>query len=261
MRATVPADCVMRPPPAVDCRTTPGVASLSDPAIDTPARTARRRLLAWALVLAGLLLLAGAWTWTPLREVVRPEPLAAWLVQLRGEPWVPLVVLAGFLVGGLLVLPVTLMVVLTVAGFGPVLGFVYALVGATASGMLSFAIGRVAGRRHVERLAGSRVYRFSARLGRHGLLAILLLRMVPVAHFTIISLTAGASHIRARDFFAGTLLGMAPGLLAIVVFFDRLAAFARDPAPLRFAGVLTAAAVIALGLYLVHRWARRRLRA
>lgn len=234
---------------------------MSDSIVDTPARTARRRLLAWALALAALLLLAAAWTWTPLREVVRPQPLAAWLTTLRAEPWVPLVVLAGFLVGGILVLPVTLMVVLTVASFGPALGFVYALVGATASGMLSFAIGRAAGRRHIERLAGSRVYRFSARLGRHGLLAILLLRLVPVAHFTIISLTAGASHIRTRDFLAGTLLGMAPGLLAIAVFLDRLAAVARDPGPLGFAWMLAVAVIIALGLYLVHRWVRRRLRA
>lgn len=212
-------------------------------------------------MLASLLLLAAAWTWTPLYEVIRPQPIASWLADLRSEPWVPLVVLAGFLVGGLLVLPVTLMVVLTVTSFGPLLGFVYALVGATASGMLSFAIGRAVGRRHIQRLAGSRVHRFSARLGRHGFLAILLLRLVPVAHFTIISLTAGASHIRAREFLAGTLVGMAPGVLAIVLFVDRLAAVARDPEPLRFVWVLAVGLVIALGLYVVHRWARRRLRA
>lgn len=212
-------------------------------------------------MLAGLLLLAAAWTWTPMREVVRAQPIMDWLTDLRSEPWVPLVVLAGFLVGGLLVLPVTLMVVLTVASFGPLLGFAYALIGATASGMLSFAIGRAVGRHQVERLAGSRVYRFSARIGRHGFLAILLLRLVPVAHFTIISLTAGASHIRTRDFFAGTLVGMTPGLLAIAVFFDRLAAVARRPEPLGFAWVLVVGTAIALGLYAVHRWVRHRLRA
>lgn len=234
---------------------------MSDSIFETSAATARRRLLAWTLVLASLLLLAIAWIWTPLREVVRPQPIALWLTALQSEPWVPLVVLAGFLIGGLLVLPVTLMVVLTVASFGPLLGFLYALIGATASGMLSFAIGRAVGRHHIERLAGSRVYRFSARIGRHGFLAILLLRLVPVAHFTIISLTAGASHIRARDFLAGTLVGMAPGLLAIAVFFDRLAAVARNPEPLPFVWVLAVGAVITLGLYAIHRWAHRRLRA
>lgn len=240
---------------------TPSVDALSDPILDTSAATARRRLLARALLLAGLLLLAAVWIWTPLRDVVQPQAVAAWLAGLRSEPWVPLVVLAGFVVGGLLVLPVTLMVVLTVASFGPWLGFVYALVGATASGMLSFAIGRALGRRHIERLAGSRIHAFSARIGRHGFLAILLLRMVPVAHFTIISLTAGASHIRARDFFAGTLFGMAPGLLAIAVFFESLAAVARNPDPLRFGWVVAVGAAIALGLYAVHRWAHRRVRA
>lgn len=219
---------------------------------------ARRRLLGWAVALVILLVLAAAWSWTPLNAWLSPRLLADWLGRVRAEPWAPIAVLAGFLVGGLLVLPVTLMTVLTLATFGPVLGFVYALVGATASGMLSFAIGRALGRRSVEHLAGSRVHRFSRRLGRHGFVAIALLRMVPIAHFTVVSLSAGASHVRARDFFAGTLLGMAPGLAAIALIFDRVRAVAERPDPLRMLGVFAVGAAVLAALLGLRALVRRR---
>lgn len=223
------------------------------------APRARRRLLAWAVALAALLALAAAWSWTPLRELVRPEALADGLKRMRDEPWAPVLVLAGFLVGGLLVLPVTLMTVLTVTTFGPLWGFLYALLGSAASGLLSFGIGRALGRRSVEQLAGSRVYRFSRHLGRHGIAAIALLRMIPIAHFTVVSLSAGASHVRARDFVVGTLLGMAPGLAAIALFVDRLEAAARQPDAIRGLAVFTVGAtIVAVLLVLRARIARRR---
>lgn len=230
----------------------------SPPELAGARATARRRLLAWAVALLALLALAAAWSWTPLREWIAPGVLADGLEHIRAEPWAPMVVLAGFLVGGLLVLPVTLMTVLTLATFGPVLGFVYALVGSAASAMLSFGIGRGLGRRSVEQLAGTRVHRMSRRLGRHGLLAIALLRMMPVAHFTVVSLSAGASHVRARDFLAGTVLGMAPGLAAIALFFDRVQAAARQPDPAHMLGVLGVGAAIVAALLGLRALVRRR---
>ena len=232
---------------------------MTDTGIDHPeAPRARRRLLAWAIVLAVLLVLAAAWSWTPLRAVVSPEALADWLRGVRTHPWAPLLVLAGFVVGGLLVLPVTLMTVLTVTTFGPVWGFAYALVGSAASGVISFGIGHALGRRNVEQLAGTRVYRVSRQVGRHGIVAIALLRMLPIAHFTVVSLSAGASHIRLRDFVIGTLLGMAPGLAAIALLFDRLEAAARRPDALHLLGVFAVGAAIVVILMLLRRRVRRR---
>ena len=223
-----------------------------------PNHTAGRRLLGWAAALLALTLLATAWTWTPLREWIRPEQLAARLDALSGHPAAPLVVFGGFLLGGLLVLPVTVMVVLTVSAFGPVGGFLYALAGATMSALLSFAIGRLAGRRQIERLAGSRVHRISQRLGDSGVIAVTALRMMPVTHFTVVSLTAGSTHIRWRDFLLGTVLGMAPGIAAIALFFDRFAATAREPSVAQFAAFVAVSAGILAVLALLRRWAHRR---
>ena len=47
--------------------------------------------------------------------------------------------------------------------------------------------------------------------------------MVPIAPFTFIKLAAGASHIRFADFILGTLVGMAPGIVVIVLLGNQLA--------------------------------------
>lgn len=230
MKVFKPTPRRMSPPPSIP----PG---------DGPD-SARRRLLRWALVLVALLLLAGVWIWSPLHETLSPGELGRWLARFRYEPWAPLAVLAIFTAGGLIMLPVTLMVVLTAIAFGPVLGFVYALLASTASGGVSFLIGRRLGHRHVEQLAGSRIHDLSRRIGRHGFLTIALLRMVPVAHFTVISMAAGTSHIRIASFLAGTVVGMAPGMIVLIAFLDSLAAAAREPDPVR----ITIALALGLGL-------------
>ncbi|MEX2575957.1 MAG: VTT domain-containing protein, partial [Halofilum sp. (in: g-proteobacteria)] len=108
-------------------------------------------------------------------------------------------------------------------------GFFYALSATTLSGLASFAIGRGLGRRQVDRLAGSRVHDISLKLSRAGVTTVAAVRMLPITHFTVVSLVAGASHIRIRDFVAGTVLGMAPGTGAIAVFFNQVGIAASQP--------------------------------
>ena len=38
---------------------------------------------------------------------------------------------------------------------------------------------------------------------------------MPIAPFTLVNLAAGAAEIRLRDYIAGTLLGLAPGLVVL----------------------------------------------
>ena len=150
------------------------------------------------------------------------------------------------------------MVVLTAIAFGPVLGFVYALLASTASAGVSFLIGRGLGHRHLEQLAGTRVHNLSRRIGHHGFLTIALLRMVPVAHFTVVSMAAGTSHIRIASFLAGTVAGMAPGMIVLIAFLDSLAAAARQPDPLRIAISLTLGLGLVATLLGLRHWLRRR---
>ena len=74
----------------------------------------------------------------------------------------------------------------------------------------------------MRRLAGSRLNRITRRLAKKGVMAIAVVRLLPIAPFSVVNAVAGASHIRLRDFMLGTALGMAPGIIVTVIFVDRV---------------------------------------
>ena len=112
------------------------------------------------------------------------------------------------------------------------------------------------GRDTVRRLAGRRLNALSQRLGKRGVLAILLVRLLPVAPFSIVNLVAGASHIGWRDFLLGTALGLAPGVVMATVFVDRAIEAIRHPGPVTYLVLcLIAAAIVAAG-FAARRWLR-----
>jgi uncharacterized membrane protein YdjX (TVP38/TMEM64 family) len=85
-----------------------------------------------------------------------------------------------------------------------------------------------------------------------------VLRLLPVAPFTVVNLVAGASEIRARDYMLGSLFGMSPGIVLMTVFGDRLGAWLRDPDMPNLA-VVTGVAVAALLLtWALRLWSKRR---
>jgi phospholipase D1/2 len=215
----------------------------------------RRILLLVGLVLV-LLALAAAWRWTPLGDWLEIENLAAAAQRLAAMPAAPLAVVGAFIVAGFLVIPLTVLAIATVLVFGPVTGFAYTLAGASLSAAASYAVGRALGHDAVKRLAGARLNRLSRKLARRGVLAVVAVRLVPVAPFTIVNLVAGASHIRLRDFLIGTVIGLAPGLIAISFFTDGIAATIADPSPRTLAIFAAIVVVIAAGALVL----RRRLR-
>jgi phospholipase D1/2 len=167
-------------------------------------------------------------------------------------------VLGAFCLATLLFVPINIVIAATGALFGPLLGVLYALAGALVAAGLSFAVGRGLGRRSVRRLASRRINAVNKRLSQHGLLAMTVLRLLPIAPFTVVNLVAGASEIRTRHFLLGSLFGMAPGIVLITLFGDRLGAWLRQPDLVNL-GVVLAAAAMALGLsWALRRWSRRR---
>jgi phospholipase D1/2 len=167
-------------------------------------------------------------------------------------------VLLAFLLSSLLFVPVNLVIAGTGALFGPLLGPLYALAGSLLAATVTFALGRALGRDWVRQLATRRVTAFNRRLNRHGLVAMTVLRLFPIAPFTVVNLIAGASEIRSRDYLLGSLIGMAPGIALMTLFGDRLGAWLRDPHVGNLAVVIgMAAAALALA-WALGRWARRR---
>jgi uncharacterized membrane protein YdjX (TVP38/TMEM64 family) len=167
-------------------------------------------------------------------------------------------ILLIYLVASLVLVPINLLIAATAAAFGAWLGFGYALVGALLAASVAFALGRLIGRRPVRRLAGRRVNAVRRRLSEHGLWAMTLLRLLPVAPFSLINLVAGTARIRFRDFFLGSVLGMLPGSVLVVAFGDRLGAWLRQPDGANLAALVGVALVVISIAVLLGWWARRR---
>ena len=105
----------------------------------------------------------------------------------------------------------------------------YATAGVAASAGLMFAVGARFGQDVPKRLLGRRWDKLRERLQRRGLLAMVALRIVPVAPFSLVNVAAGAGSIRFVDYALGTLIGMGPGIAAIALMGDRIAKVLADP--------------------------------
>jgi phospholipase D1/2 len=217
-------------------------------------KPALRQIVSASLGLLLLVLLAGIWQWTPLREQFDMLTMAAYLEEFAKGPTAPLVTIVAFMVGGMLVMPVMILIAVTVMAFGPWWGFLYALIGMTLSALLTFGIGRVLGRKLMDHLSGSRVYRVSRALAAKGILAVVTLRILPVAPFSIVNAVAGASHIRTRDFLVGTVIGELPGLLSLALFIDQVTEAFRNPTPGSIGLLAAIAGIIVLSVLALGRW-------
>ncbi len=217
-----------------------------------------RRAVLGVGTLVLLLAMAAAWRWTELGDLLDLDSLIGQARALASHPAAPLLVTAVFALASSLAVPLTLLVVAAVLAFGAVEGFLYSLAGALLSALLSYWAGRFAGRDLVRRYAGKRLNKVSRQLSERGILAIVTLRIVPVAPYAVINLVAGASHISLRDFTIGTLLGLLPGLTAIALFGEGLEQSLRDPdlGSLAWLAALVAA-LVALIIWLRRVLARR----
>ncbi|HEV7371221.1 VTT domain-containing protein [Arenibaculum sp.] len=213
------------------------------------ARPHRRFLLA----AGALVLLAGAllalWRFTPLSAFADVDAILGWAEGLAAMgPAGMLLTIGLFVAGSCAMFPVTVMIAVTAIALGPLAGFATALAGSVLAAAILFALGRFGGRDLVRRFGGRTVNRISRRLGQGGILTVAVLRVMPVAPFTVVNLVAGASHLRFTHFVVGTLVGMTPGVLAFSLFGGQLERALRDPAPATVAvAVLLGAAAIGLG--------------
>ncbi|SFK68843.1 VTT domain-containing protein [Methylophaga sulfidovorans] len=218
--------------------------------IDEP-KSAQKQWWKIVAVLLVVLALTAIWRWTPLSEWLNPETLQHAAEGIKAHPLTPLIVIGIFAIAGLIAFPVTLLIITTALTFGPLWGSVYSIVGSLVSGLMGYAVGHYMGRNTIQKLAGSSINKLSRRLAKHGVLAIITVRIIPVAPFTVINLVAGGSHINTRDFTIGTVIGMLPGILGITVFADSLMRTVQNPEPEQiaiFVGVVIIIVGIMVGL-------------
>jgi phospholipase D1/2 len=181
------------------------------------------------------------------------ERVGVGIESLAGNPWrVPLVLLV-FVLASVVSVPILALIGATVVTLGPVLGFACSAVGTMLAAGATFGVGRLIGRKPLQRWLGKRLDALEQRIAKRGVIAIALIRKVPIAPFTFVNMALGALGIRFRDFLVGTGLGMLPGIAAFAFVSERAMDAWRDPTPQNVA-LIGGAIVLWLGVVFGIQW-------
>ena len=228
---------------------------------DTPVREARlpRRRMAIALgaLVAAAIALALIWTHTPLKDYVTRDNAMRISNAVTGLWWAPIVVVLAYTPASFIMFPRWIITMTAVLAFGASKGFALAFAGVIIAGIATFTPGRLVDRETVRRLAGQRLRPLTRFMEARGVIAVTLVRLVPLAPFPVVNLVMGAMRVKLWQFVVGTFLGMLPGMLAAAVLSDQLAAALEDPS--RVSWWLIAAALAAFGAlaWFGHRMMQR----
>lgn len=148
----------------------------------------------------------------PIAKLRKIEALREWLRSLGG--WAYLGYVAAFLLGELLFLP--RMVLITAGGLalGPLAGGVLSLLADMIAGTAFYLAATSLARPAVEAMLRRRpriemLVKLAAR--RHGTLMVALLRICPMAHYTVFSYACGLFDLPIRPYLLGTFIGILPG--------------------------------------------------
>src|SRR6185503_15405429 len=144
------------------------------------AGSQKRRIWIGGAVLLVLFAAAAAWKWTPLADVIDIDRLSGWAASLRENPARHLYVLGAYVIGSLLLVPITAIILITAIIFGPILGSLYSVLGCLAGAIATYAIGRLLGQDFVRKIAGAKWRRLEKKIEQTGIVAVATLRLLPV---------------------------------------------------------------------------------
>lgn len=213
------------------------------------------RFIITILLLLGM---AAAWRWTPLNQVADLENMLAFLKGLQKQPWLPFAMFGVFVVAGSVGMPVTVLVTAVAIVFRSWSAFFLSYTAIMVSASLSFGLGRILGKEFIEKYAGKSVRNVSRKVARQGILFLALVRLIPIAPFTVINTVGGASHVRFRDYFLGTLIGSIPGTFAVTFFVDQLTAAAQNSKPKHFIVATVIGLAFIAVTWLFKRWVSKK---
>jgi len=218
------------------------------------ARTAEgiglaRRWQGLLLTVAVLLAMALLWVATPLNELVSRDWLERTFAAARGGAIGIGGVIAAFVALGAAGFPVTVLVVVTGAMFevGPAL--TVCISGVMGAALIDFLLGRLSPSLLPALKARGPRRGIVERLEGRGVLAVAIVRNVPIAPFTVVNIGCGVAGLSLWRYLLGTLLGMLPGILIVVIFGHEVGELISNPSPANIVPVIAgAAAVIGLAV-------------
>ncbi len=210
---------------------------------------------AWArLGVLGLLLLAGV-VLTVAGVLPEATTVQGWVDG--GGRWVAVAFVVGYATVTLLLVPKNVLSVAAGFVFGLATGSLLVWSGAMLGATAAFWLGRALGRDGVARLAGRHLSRWDGLVGRHGLLAVLVARLIPVVPFTAVNYGSGVTAVAFGRYLAATAVGIVPGTVAYVA----VGAYGGQPGRWPFLFAVGVLALLSLAGLVAARRARERRRA
>jgi phospholipase D1/2 len=207
-----------------------------------------------ALIAGVFLVLAAIWRFTPLAGIITAENTIAWAHDFGSRWWAPLATILFYTPACFIMFPRPLITLFGVVAFGPWLGALYALIGIVFSAVVTYFVGQRMRRDSVRRLAGPKLDQIVAVLKKRGLLAMTLLRLVPLAPFAVEGIVAGAVRLKLWHLALGTAIGMLPGTLATTIFGDQIETALSGSGSINWWLVAGVLALLFGGAVAVKRW-------
>jgi uncharacterized membrane protein YdjX (TVP38/TMEM64 family) len=159
---------------------------------------------------------------TGLTEQLTRERIQATMSELGALGFLAFV--AAFAIGELVHVPGVVFVVAAMFAYGPGMGSVAGLVGATVSVTVTFFVVRLVGGQPLGDVERPFLRRMLAQLDRRPVTTIIVLRllfqMLPALNYGL-----AMSKVRYRDYVVGSALGLVPVVLVMALAFEPIVAF------------------------------------
>jgi uncharacterized membrane protein YdjX (TVP38/TMEM64 family)/rhodanese-related sulfurtransferase len=195
---------------------------------------------------AGLLLAGFAWIVTH-RGAIDTTAIEAW-VQGLGV-WAPIVFVLLYATATALLVPGSVFTLAGGALFGPELGTVVNLTGATLGATAAFFATRLLLADRVRAMAGARVGQMMAGVEAEGWRFVAFTRLVPLIPFNVLNFVLGLTRIPASHYILTSLVCMAPATIGYTwLGWSGRQALAGDASAIRYG--LIALAIIAAAAFL-----------
>lgn len=176
-----------------------------------------------------------------------------WVKQLGA--WGPVIYIVVYILRPLIFFPAGVLSATAGIIWGSALGFFYLQIAANLSSLAEFLIARYFAREAITRHLKGKISDLDKKIEKHGFLTVLLIRLIPNVAWDIQNLSLGLTKVRARDYFAATLIGIMPGSFAFVFFGASLIKVLFDPKNI---WILGAAVLIFVGIYYLQKYIKKR---
>ena len=198
------------------------------------------------------------WRFTPLADYVRPSALFLMFKESVGSgSYAPLIAILVFTLAGIFMVPVTALIIATALLFTFWNAVAICIVGALVSTVIAYFIGQSLGVSTLLNMFGNKVEGAIDSLGREGVIAVMTLRLLPIAPFAVINLALGALKFNFWHMILGSLLGMLPGIILINYFETSIVKLFKNPAPQDVVFIAVSILLLLALFVILRKWSQR----